>query len=200
MINPDNSPICPYELLARGYYCTSQIKKTGEVRECTFYPQNKEDDEPARKGLFTNKISMFRVCRGSFEMGTNRWESTIESARQFEQVKKDSKGTPKVDQDGNPIYSRELKGFGIERTRFFIEKGFGVEPNASEKNPLHMHLIIPYYNEPKREVSSISEVISQDIRAKLEDLRHEVKKIVFNHSSLIIPDYPTPCDLCKLLT
>lgn len=164
-----------------------------------FYPQKHEDKDPARKGYFTNKISMFRVCRGDIESGTNRWEHSIESARQFNYLEKDSQGNIKTDSEGNPIFKRELKGFGVERAHFFIEKGFGVEPNASVTNPLHMHLIIPNYNEPIRDVSSYSELIPQEQRTMLEDLRHEVKEVMFP-KSILPQEYPTPCDLCYMLS
>ena len=142
---------------------------------------------------------MFRICHGSSNTDVSNWEPIIDSARQHNYVKKDSNGNPKTNQDGSPIFSRELKGFGIARARFFIEKGFGVEPKASVENPLHMHLIIPNYNIPMRETSSFSELIPQDQRTLLEDLRHEVKKILVDNNNLTIPPHSTICDLCREL-
>lgn len=177
MCKPVNDTVSDFELLGRGYYCTSQIKKNGELRECAFYPINKED--AVRKGMFTNKLSMFRLCRDINTSGVHEWNHLVMYARDFEHKK------------------RVFKGFGVARGRFFKEKGFAFEPAATEKNPFHMHLIIPDYNEPYRKVESVSELLSEDLRSRLEDLRHDVTYIPVEEKAMSSSDFPTPCDFCS---
>lgn len=176
MCLPVNDPISDFEVLGRGYYCTSQINKSGEIRTCAFYPQNKEDD--IRKGFFTNKISMFRLCRDVKDNNNHQWTNTVKSARIFERPK-----------------NRIFKGFGVALAYFFRNHGFLFESAASDKNPFHMHLVIPDYNEPFRKVSSVSELLTEDLRSRLEDLRHQVSFISIERDTSV--DFPTPCDFCN---
>ena len=176
MANPVNEPLSDFELLGRGLYCTSQMSKSGAVRQSAFYPLNKEDQ--TRPGFFTNKLSMFRLCRDIKDDGTHPWTGVVDSARQF--------NFPK----------RVFRGLGVGTVRFFKEHGFYVEPAASAENPYHMHLVMPWHDEPFRKVSSVAEVISEARRSDMEDLRHEVYTILINDGEIAPDDYPTPCDLC----
>jgi len=62
MASPCNEDISKYELLGRILNETPQINKNGTVKEAAMYPKRREDED--RKGKFTNKISMVRICRG----------------------------------------------------------------------------------------------------------------------------------------
>lgn len=172
-----NDPISDFELLGRGYYCTSQIKKNGEIRTTAFYPGNKEDEK--RKGYFTNKISMCRICRDVAEGNEHQWTNAIKFARNYER-----KG-------------RIFKGFAIASAQFLKNEGLDVEPAASDQNPFHMHLVIPGYEQPYRKVESVSELLTEDLRPRLEDLRHKIPFLPVEKDQTAPSKYPTPCDLCK---
>ena len=178
MCQPVNDPVSDFELLGRGYYCTSQINKSGEIRISAFYPQNKEDD--LRKGFFTNNISMFRLCHDVMDGYEHQWSRTIKFARNFERPQ-----------------TRVFKGFGVAHASFFKEEGFLFETAATDKNPYHVHLLIPDYNEPFRKVTSISELLTEELRSNLEDLRHKVSFIPIEEKQDTSSLYPTPCDFCN---
>lgn len=69
--------------------------------------------------------------------------------------------------------NKEFKGFLTGRViEFLMLGGISVEPAASRKNPYHMHLVLTTYKVPYRpDVESVSELIDEDTRKKLDRLR-----------------------------
>lgn len=121
---------------------------------------------------------MFRLCHDVKDDNNHQWINTVKSARIFERPK-----------------NRIFKGFGVAHAYFFRNNGFLFESAASDKNPFQMHLVIPDYNEPFRKVNSVSELLTEDLRSKLEDLRHGVSFIPIEENTSVT--FPEPCDFCN---
>lgn len=155
--------ISRFEILGRILNETSQINKSGMVKPQSMYPRLREDNDLTRRGFFTNKISMLRLCRGHEDWNFT-WKIHAEQARQSIR-------------GGNNIF----RGFLIIKAYTILKYGFDVVEDGHENNPNHAHIIIPDYNVTFIEgVSMIAEVLPAAIRSRLDRLRMEMKAVFLN--------------------
>lgn len=155
--------VSDYELLGRILNETSQINKRGEVKAQAFYPKVKRDDESGRESLFTNKISVLRLCRGH-----NDWRCTWD----IHKIKAES-----FVKNSRNIFRGFIVTNALTVRNFHLE----VVQDGHNSNPNHAHIIIPDYHEKYREdITMISEIIPNAIRERLDRLRISMKKIILN--------------------
>lgn len=174
---PCNEKISDIEIFGRITNYTSQVKNDGSLRSSCMYPRKNQDkDNP---GYFTNKISVVRLCRGHNDIFT--WDRHVKIAESFLHGK------------------NKFKGFIIARVSLIRDCGFDVECAASKENPYHAHILIPDYHEPFRDVETISEVLSQKIRLRIDRLRESMRRVEFDSTSMISTDYADLCAVCHVL-
>lgn len=178
--------ISRFEILGRIINETSQINKSGEVKPQSMYPRLREDNDPTRRGFFTNKISMLRLCRGQ---GNRNFTWEIHAEQAIHSLR-----------GGNNVF----RGFLITTASTILGYGFEVVEDGHENNPYHAHIIIPDYNATYREgVSMISEILPAAVRSRLDRLRMEMKAVFLNpghnYSAECIVASPTDsiCNHCS---
>lgn len=188
MIEVCNDEILDWELLGRILNETSQINKRGLVKDKAMYPKIKYPDrEPGRETLFSNKLSVVRLCR-SYNEGPFSWEQHIDRANFF------------IAKSDNIF-----RGFLIGKVLIVKTYDLDVVPAGSEKNPYHAHIIIPDFNEKYLSgITMISDVMPDVIRKRLDKLRIQMKTVILNPgdkypSSL---NYASPsdsiCNICPI--
>lgn len=193
MSNICNDPISDHEILGRTITETSYINKKGKIKDKLLYPRLREDQEPARKGLLTNKISVVRICRAQ-EADEVDWQPHISVAESF------LNGSSNV-----------FRGFGLMPSVDVRSHGLTIVPDAHEKNPYHAHIIIPEYD------VKFDESIHRDTTLKIQDIMPVKYVVALDRLRLAMiekgiailkpcdrydksyPEYPTPCDACRNL-
>ncbi len=184
-----NDEISGWELLGRILNETSQINKSGRVKDKAMYPKlSYPDREVGRETLFSNKLSVVRLCR-SYDDRPISWEHHVTIAKGF---------TARTD--------NVFRGFLIGRGITVKSYGFEIVADGSEKNPFHAHIIIPDFNVPfKPAPTMISEVMPPEIRERLDRLRMKMTAIVLdrgdNYPSSL--NYASPsdpvCNICPIV-
>ncbi len=171
-----NKPLGPFEWLGRNLVETPTINKQGVVKDKVVYPKMKADEEPGRTHLFTNKLSVVRICRGSHESGFP-WE---EHQRIWASMNKSA--------------TMKLKGFMACSVSMVESSGYNVVPAASDKNPYHAHIIIPNYDIPYFEgARMISDILPDEVKKNLDRLRGVMTRFIIDPKEQRV----NPCDICK---
>ena len=193
MLNICNDPISDHEILGRTITETSYINKSGKIKDKLMYPRLREDQEPARKGLLTNKISVTRMCR-ALENGEVSWQPHISVAESFLN-------------NSNNVF----RGFALIKLVDVRNLGLIIVPDGHEKNPYHAHIIIPEYDVKLDESTNhdstlkIQDIMPAKYVAALDRLRLAMieKGIAIlkpaNGYYISYPNYPTPCYACHKL-
>lgn len=166
-----NEDVSNHEVLGRILYETSHINKRGVVKSQSMYPKvTRPDQELGRENMFSNKLSVVRLCRGHKDM-TYTWQIHRDKAEWF--IRR-----------SNNIF----RGFMIARAMTVRANGLIIVPDGSEGNPYHAHIIIPDFNENFIEgVTMAAEVIPAPVRTRLDRLRMRMKTIILNSG----PEYST---------
>lgn len=166
-----NDAISNFELLGRILNETSQINRSGQVKDKAMYPKlSYPDREVGRETFFSNKLSVVRLCRG-YDSAPISWEHHVKIAKNF------TERTNNV-----------FRGFLIGRVN--VVKSFDLEvvADGSEKNPFHAHIIIPDFNVPFTPgPTMISDVMPSEVRERLDRLRMQMKTVVLDRGER----YPT---------
>ena len=183
-----NDEISNSELLGRILNETSQINKQGVVKPQALYPKLHVDKEPGRENLITNKLSVLRLCRGHNE-GSCTWEIHKSQAERF------VAGSRNV-----------FRGFLVARASMVRNYGLDIVADGHEKNPYHAHIIIPDFNVKYSESSAmVSEFIPDNIRARLDRLRMQMKTVILNRgerysfSLYSISPSASICNICPTI-
>lgn len=184
MPKPVNDPISWCERVVRNIYYPSQEDKKGHLKKTATYPAIKEDrDEPE---YFNNKISLQRVCRAS---ENHAYAPVVTSALSFERENKTLKGF------------LEWSCIGIYTTVEPVK--VSVVPDASEKNPFHLHLIIDefrvkYTEELKKRKAQkqlgYSDFLPSTVKAALDRMRDTARPIRIVNGC--IEGQVSPCSGC----
>lgn len=169
-----NDPLHPIERIGRNITKPKSFSH-GKLRLQMFYPYRKEDDY--RKGLYTNKISVVRLCRCLTEDKTTiDFDTHSNIAQSFLR-------------EGN-----EFKGYLILSLQEIMEIAgdkIEFEVASSARNPFHCHLIIKDYNQPfTPEKKSYSQLLTQAQRSILDTLQDKAY-------TLYLPSDTPYCTLCS---
>jgi len=158
-----NDSISSWELLGRTLSETSQINKQGVVKAKAMYPKLHADKEPGRENLFSNKLSVMRLCRGHND-GVFSWNIHKNQAESF------VSGTDNI-----------FRGFLMERASTIMGYDLEIVEDGHEKNPYHAHIIIPDFNvRYTDDFTMIADVIPAPIRERLDRLRMRMKTVILN--------------------
>lgn len=183
----DNSPISNHELLGRNVtFPMSYNVKKNRIKAGRFYPFKKEDRE--NPGFFTNKISLVRLCKALGEEGIPEWREHINIVVKLN----DNKLTQNGDRP-------QLRGILVVRVDDFTPEKFDVVPAASKDNPYHLHIIIKDYAVPFRPVSSVGEVIPEDIRYQLDMLQKKAFLAAVDEERRDVTNASSPCAICDTI-
>lgn len=166
---PCNEPVSDFELLGRSLVETPSITNKGKIREEALYPYLRKDEEPGREHLFTNKISVVRLCRGQQE--TFKWTGHVECTKSFLQKYK----------------SMTFRGFLLAKAYDFRKYGLVVKADASPVNPYHAHIILPDYDVTYREKDEnlsksemFSNILPFEVKSALDRIRRESLKVIID--------------------
>lgn len=156
MASPCNDAISNFEFLGRVLNETPQVKRNGEIKEAAMYPRKKEDVE--RKGKFTNKISMVRLCRGHAGKDFS-WSVHSDIAIRF--IKDKSKML--------------FRGFLVADVAKIRNHGLDVVAAANPSNPYHAHIVISDYDVDYTDAAEmVSEYLPNRIKSRLDRLRESM--------------------------
>lgn len=182
-----NSPLSPFEMVGRNLAETPTINKQGVVKDKVIYPKLAKDKEPGREHLFTNKLSVVRLCRGNHDR-CYPWEEHLDIWKLGQEKREQAKKATKKN-------SIVLKGFLACNVTLIRQLGYDIVPDGSESNPYHAHIIIPDYNVPFFEdAEMISDVLPEEVKSKLDRLRGFMSKYIINPWE----DDRTPCTSCEI--
>lgn len=182
----DNSPISRIELLGRNITFPVSFNKREIIKAGRFYPYNREDVK--NSGFFTNKISMVRLCKACDENGIPEWKDHIARVVKGYENKSTTKGE-----------NYQLRAFLVVRADDFLGDMFDLIPDASSGNPYHMHAVIRDYVVPFRKVSSVGEVIPDEMRYQLDMLQKKAFMANVNEQKLTVSNADSPCVVCRLI-
>lgn len=182
-----NDSISSWELLGRTLSETSQINKQGVVKPKAMYPKLHQDKEKGRENLFSNKLSVMRLCRGHND-GLFSWHIHKTRAEGF------VTGTDNI-----------FRGFLLERASTIIGYDLEIVEDGHEKNPYHAHIIIPDFNVRfSNDFSMIADVIPASIRGRLDRLRMHMKTVILNRGERYpanltnVSPNDSICNICPL--
>lgn len=159
-----NDDVSNHEVLGRILNETSQINKSGVVKPQIMYPKvTRPDQESGREKMFSNKLSVVRLCRGHKD-STYTWQIHEDKAKEF------------IGRSNNIF-----RGFMIAKAMTVRDYGLVVVPDGRVQNPYHAHIIIPDFNVDFNEgVTMAADVIPAYIRVRLDRLRMQMRTIILN--------------------
>lgn len=146
-VKPVNSPVSPFEWLARTIYQPSQMKGSKLLKDC-MWPRFKKQSKDF-PGSHEFRISMQRLCYG-------HRSDCLNIAMSFQQP------------------TQTLMGFKIGRGLIPIENGFRIEADGHQNNPFHAHIVVEKLKVPfDPSCIGVVEVMSSGVRRQLDNMTED---------------------------